>query len=137
MRRRLDLQFNGNDSVVILFLKAILKSCQHLERLVLLDSWPVALDQSIQNHHIDLVDFLVVQFASKMKRLVCCCILFDSIDATESERINRLIAEKVIPNRPSLWFNVGSFTPDEDPNMPLIHFLEMIDPIYYFPLPEL
>ncbi len=71
---RLDLQFNGNDYVVILFLKSILKSGQHLERLVLASDWPVALDPSMQNHHLNLEDFLVVQFATKMKRLVCCCI---------------------------------------------------------------
>ena len=136
MRRRLDLQFNGNDSVVILFLKAILKSCQHLERLVLLDNWPVVLDHSIQNHHIDLVDFLVVQFATKMKRLVCCCILFDSIDATESESINRLIAEKVVQNRPSLWFYVGvSLTLDNHRNVPWFHCLEMLDSKHYLATP--
>ena len=138
MLHRLDLQFNGNDSViVILFLKSILKSCKDLERLVLLlDSWPVVLGPSKQNHHLDLVDFLVFQFATKMKRLVCCCILFESIDVTESERINRLIAEKVVTNRPSLWFHVGfSLTLDKRQNIPWIHCLEMYDCKYYFPTP--
>ncbi len=127
----------------MLFLKSILKCCPNLERFALLEDFEdenndststATRPSSILNHSHDLEDSLL-QFVSKMRRLICCFITFDRINASLSKRVNRQIAKRVIPYRPSLWFFVGSFTPEEDPNMPLIHYLEMIDSTYYFSPP--
>ncbi len=77
-----------------------------------------------------------VQFTTKMSRLVCCCIVFADISPEEEKRINQLITEKVGSNRPSLWFSVCNIASDEDPTLPFVHYLEMIESERYYPLPE-
>jgi len=71
-------------------------------------------------------DFLV-QFATKMKRLVCCSISFSQIDPSLCKEVNRQVAEKVVENRPSLWFHFDRYGPDlDDPYVPLIHLQEIL-----------
>ena len=99
------------------------------------DSGPSSTRPSPLNHYfIDTEDFLL-QFVTKMSRLIFCCITFHDLADYLSEMIS--FVKKVIPNRPSLWFYVGMRTFEEDPNMPLIHYLEMIDSTYYFPPPTI
>lgn len=139
MKYRLDLKFRC-DSVVALFLKSIVKYGQHLERLVLYDSSQSFYCVPSRPDPYGLEDFLTVQFAPKMRRLVCCCILFYHLmmDASVSERINRLISEKVVRNRPSLWFHVDALQHGfQSPNVPAIHYHEMLDCKHYFPFPSL
>lgn len=146
---RLTLTSHGNDSLLLLLLKSIFSARLDLERLALLGNWRLDSVRSFHpspdtdhrlclmwNEPPDLVDFLV-KFATEMKRLVFCCITFYELDAIVSNKINRLIAEKVVRFRPSLWFNVGlgNFIFTEDPTLPLIHFLEMIDFDYFVPPP--
>jgi len=106
----------------MLMLKSIQQFAPKLERLCLWDDsstfW------TLQSP--DSEDFFV-QFATRMNRLLCCCIIFADIGLEEENRINQLIKEKVTSNRPSLWFRVWDITSDEDPTLPLIHYLEMIE----------
>jgi len=78
------------------------------------------------NHPLDMSDFFV-PFLTKMKRLVCCSILFKQIDRTLCKEVNRLVAEKVVKKRPSLFFHFDRSLPDVDnPDIPLIHLQEIL-----------
>lgn len=130
------MNFYRDDSLILLLLKSTLRACPQLERLVLIDNLSLQDSSSTRPPSVilDLEDFLV-KFATDMRRLIFCCINFYRVDPAMTNKINRLIAEKVIPTRPSLWFNVDSVTPDEDPNLPFIHYLEMTSSDIYFPPP--
>jgi len=124
----LAFKFNGNGSHILPFLKSILKYSPHLERLVLLDGFYEEIQSPLPdwNHPVDMPDFFV-DFAAKMKRLVCFCISFNQIDGAMCEEVNRRVAEKVNGIRPSLWFHFGRYGPDlDDPNVPLIHLQEIL-----------
>jgi len=124
------LGLDFNDNPIIPMLKSIQQFCPKLERLFLFENtitpWNL--------YPLNLEDFFV-QFATSMSCLICCCVEFDHISSSLEERINQLVAEKVAPNRPSLWFRVCDIAPDEDPTLPLIHYLEIIEK--ETPLPSL
>jgi len=125
---RLAFNFNGNGSHILPFLKSILKNTPQLERLVLLDESFEEIQSPLPdwNHPVDMPDFFV-DFAAKMKRLVCFCISFNQIDGAMCEEVNRRVAEKVVGIRPSLWFHFGRYGPDlDDPEVPLIHLQEIL-----------
>lgn len=138
-----------DDTLILLLLRYILNARPELERLALLGdmrNFCVMPSHSVQgstdyrfvmmwNHPPDLEDFLI-KFTNNMERLVFCCIQFYCLDAAFSNKINRLIAEKAVQLRPSLWFHVGNFVPYEDPNLPMIHNREMLD-YDYVPPPTL
>ena len=80
------------------------------------DSTSSATRPSFLNHYFNDTEDFLIQFVTKMSRLVFCCITFQDLADYLSEMINFVIAKKVIPNRPSLWFYVGMRTLEEDPN---------------------
>lgn len=126
-------------------LKSLTICASHLERLVIyFKAFP---DDAVSLDH-PFTEF-VVQFAKKMERLVALCIVFfnrrhsgghsdccsccscyyDDDEPTDAlmEQINRRMAEEVLPTRPALWFHLGSDIPNAtDPDVPLIHYREMI-----------
>ncbi len=80
-------------------------------------------------------DFLV-NFALKMERLVCCC-LVDWIRLSLIKKIQERIENDVLPQRRSLWFYLGQAEPcASDPDVPGIHFHEMVNPVPYTPPPS-
>lgn len=124
------------DPLILILLKTILEDRPDLERLVLsgVMMYGSGIPPSSSTTPLDLEDDLV-KFATNNKRLLFCCIKFYHLNAAVSNKINRLIAEKVVRFRPSLWFHVGNDIPKEDPDLPLIHYLEMIDCDVYNPPP--
>ncbi len=80
-----------------------------------------------------MADFMV-QFALQMKRLVALCITSPLLDGSMMEDIRSRIAEKVVPVRKALWFNIDYEGPARSAHdVPGIHFNQMIEPVSYFP----
>ncbi len=124
----------SDDFPFLELLKSLLGSRLHLERLVLI-AYRSGI-KSVWIHPPDTVDFLV-KFAKKMVRLVCFCLIYDRLDPNLITAAQHRIAQEVVSIRPSLWFCLGREEPlASDPNVPGIHFHEMIDPVFYTPLPS-
>jgi len=124
----------GDDFPVLEILKSLLGCRLHLERLVLLAYRSE--NKPDWNHPPDTVDFLV-KFSKKMVRLVCFCLIYDRLDPNLITVAQHRIAQEVVTIRPSLWFCLGREEPlASDPNVPGIHFHEMVDPVFYTPLPS-
>jgi len=128
------LNHKGNGFPVLLLLKSLLGCSLHLERLALIinrcpDTAP------LWDHPPDTSDFLV-EFVSKMKRLVCFYLVIRRLDPNLIKEVRQRIMEEVLPKRQSLWFYLGYGTPRvSDPEVPGFHFHEMVDPEYYTPPP--
>ena len=140
---QLDLQ-RANIADASLLLKTLLSCASHLERLVIyFDDFPdICLSHPFTG--------LVVDFTTKMERLIALCLLFHRRDDDHScwsgcscfndddagndalmAQINHRMVEEVLPTRPALWFHLGSYLPNAtDPDVPLLHYREMlcIDP---------
>lgn len=129
----MELHFNGNPIIPIIcyMLYTIQRFSPKLERLFLRENSPAY--WTLQPAELE---FILVQFATGMSRLNCCRIEFDVISREVERRLNQLFTEIFASNRPSLWFRVGDIASDEDPTLPLIHYLEMIESEFCFPLPE-
>ena len=130
---RLEWNHEGSGFPVLLLLKSLLGCSLHLERLALINlcygTGP------LWDHPPDTSDFLV-GFASKMKRLVCCCLVFNGLDPNLIVEVRQRIMEEVTPKRRSLWFYLGRTKPCiSDPDVPNFHFYEMVRPEYYIPPP--
>jgi len=131
---RLHWDPEGDGITLFLLLKYLIGSSLQLERLVLIAKSPK--NETDWDHPIKLPD-LIVKFALKMKRLVCCCIVFDRMDSNLIKEIQQRIAKEIVPIRPSLWFHLGREKPlASDPSVPSIHYHEMVDPIIYVPPPS-
>lgn len=124
------------DPLLLLSLKTILQASPDLERLTLsgVMMYDAGSPPCSSLTPFGLEDDLV-KFATNNKRLVFCCFKFYNLDAVVCDKINRIIAKKVVQSRPALWFHVGNGIPKEDPSLPLIHFLEMINADDYNPPP--
>ena len=131
------MKWDPEEDGITLFwlLKYLLGSSSlQLERLVLIAE--SSKNGPDWNHPIKLPD-LIVKFALKMKRLVCCCIVFDRMDSNLIKEIQQRIAKEIVLIRPSLWFHLGREKPlASDPSVPSIHYHEMVDPIIYVPPPS-
>jgi len=124
------------------FLLKSLQSCaSHLERLVIYfhDFPDISLNHPFSG--------LVVDFTVKMERLIALRLVFHYIVDDESwcsseyfsygnddandalmEQINHRISQEVLPTRPALWFHLNSELPGvTDPDVPLIHYREMLN----------
>ena len=117
------------------FFKSILKFSPDLERLSLIDSEP-PFGGSAWKHPHDMGS-TIVDFALKMKHLVALFLAFpNNFPSSRMNNIRSLMMNEVSPLRPALWF---SFSLDKnipylvDPNVPFIHYHEMIDTCYYPP----
>ena len=121
--------------ILFLLLKFLLGSSLQLERLVLIAKSPRHGPNWKQP--LQLPDF-IVDFALKMKRLVCCCMVFDRLDPSLIKEVQQRIAKEVVPIRPSFWFHLGREVPlASDLSVPSIHFHEMVEPMVYVPPPAL
>jgi len=132
----LEWKHHGNGFPVLLMLKTLLGCSLHLERLALINrSTGTVPTLPVWDHPPEATDFLV-NFALKMKRLVCCCLVFDRIDWNLVKDVYERVENEVVPIRPSLWFHLGRGEPySSDPDVPSIHFHEMVDPENYTPPP--
>jgi len=130
---RLEWKHEGNGFPFLLLLKSLLGCSLHLERLALINLCSGTVP--LWDHPPDISDFLV-EFTSKMKRLVCCCLVFDRLDPNVITEVRQRIMEEVTPKRRSLWFHLGRWKPCiSDPDVPNFHFHEMVHPEYYTPPP--
>jgi len=130
----LEWKHHGNGFPFLMILQSLLGYSLQLERLALINRC-TGTAPAVWDHPPDAADFLV-DFAFKMKRLVCCCLLFDRIDSSLIKDVSERIKNEVVPKRPSLWFHLGRGEPYvNDPEVPSIHFHEIVDPEYYTPPP--
>ena len=112
-------------SAALSILKAILEKSVLLERLVLIDGGSDNLP--IWNQPPEFADFLV-EFASKMPHLTCCCLSFKQLDSFPIVNIKQRIAHEVVRVRPSLWFHIDRSLPEaSDPGVPWVHYHEIVD----------
>ena len=115
---------------LLLMLKSLLGATYHLERLVLKGSCKL-------RFNLNKAETSLVEFASRMKRLVCCCLVFYDIDRKLIKKVQQRLAKEVLPKRPSLCFHMGGKDPQaSDPDVPNFHFHEMFKPTYYVPTPN-
>ena len=115
---------------LLLMLKSLLGATYHLERLVLNGSCKLMFNRNE-------AETSLVEFASRMKRLVCCCLVFYKLDRKLIKKVQQRIAQEVLPKRPSLWFHLGGDDPlASDPDVPNFHFHEMVNPTFYVPTPN-
>ena len=114
-------------------LTSLLGAAYHLERLALISPCQLVFNQNESETRDRLVEF-----ASTMKRLVCCCLVFNLLDRKLAKKVQKQIAEEVVPKRPSLWFHLGDDDPIvSGPDVPNFHFHEMVNPNFYVPPPNL
>ena len=72
-----------------------------------------------------------------MKHLFAVCVTFDELDSILKEEVDRRIVEEVLPNRPALWFHLGTDIPNAvDPGVPLVHYHEMVHIDLFSRIPE-
>ncbi len=111
-------------------------NCSYIANVVPCNSVDACACSSDWKHPPKTADY-VVQFAKEMKRLVCCCLTFYYFNQNLCNQVNSRIAKEVVSERPSLWFVMDCFNPKvTDPNIPLIHYHEMVDvPFNHFPPP--
>jgi len=132
------LKWDPEEDGITLFwlLKYLLGSSSlQLERLVLIAE--SSKNGPDWNHPIKLPDF-IVDFALKMKRLVCCCIVFDLLNPNLIKEVQQRIVKEVVPIRPSFWFHLGREVPlASNLSVPSIHYHEMVEPMVYVPPPAL
>ncbi len=77
-----------------------------------------------------------LEFALKMKCLVALCIVPPLLDENAMQNIRFRIAKTVGLVRSSLWFNIGGECPTRsDPDVPGIHYNELVEPMFCFPSP--
>ena len=113
----------------MVLLKAIGKSSPLLERLVLYD-----MKNDCQSS-TELEDFLVT-FVKKMPHLVVLCLAGIQFDPNAVEVVKRRFTEEILPDRPAFWLYLGSNLPEEnDPSVPRIHSIEIVNPIEWFYTP--
>ena len=114
-------------------LKSLLGRSSSLQRLSLFFD-NMALPKG--SDHSQLANFFV-QFVLKMKHLFAVCVTFDEFDSILKEEVDRRIVEEVLPNRPALWFHLGTDTPNAvDPGVPLVHYYEMVHIDLFSRIPE-
>ena len=117
-----------------MILQSLLGYSLQLERLALINRC-TGTAPAVWDHPSDAADFLV-NFALKMKRLVCCCLVIHRLDPNLIVEVRQRIMEEVTAKRRSLWFHLGRGIPCvSDPDVPSFHFHEMVDPEYYTPPP--
>ena len=127
------MKSHQNITDVFAVLKSLLGRASSLQRLSLFfDS--MALPKG--SDHSQLANFFV-QFVLKMKHLFAVCVTFDELDSILKEEVDRRIVEEVLPNRPALWFHLGTDTPNAvDPGVPLVHYHEMVHLDLFCRIPE-
>lgn len=118
----------------MLLLGSLLQSFFVLERLFLFDNDPIQHHELGWIHPTETAD-VVVQFATKMKRLLAFCVEFYQLNPALVEEIRSRIVEEVVPARPNLWFHVDREEPDVA-DVPPIHYFGLIEPNYSLPLPK-
>jgi len=117
-------------------LNAVLASSSNLQRLALIG--PNLVEGAL--YRTDPTEGTttnsLVQFASKMTHLSCLLMVVGQLDPALIEEVKRKITAEILPSRPSLWFSIGRQLPQAtDPDVPSIHFHEMVDPRNYMLLP--
>jgi len=112
--------------------KSLKTSTSHLERITLAfecESLPADLDETLPA--------LLVKFLLKMKRLTAACIIFFDLDDDVIEKVHQRIVVEVLPTRPTLWFHLGCEYPySTDPDVPFVHFIQMVDSDGFNPVPS-
>ena len=112
----------------MLLLGSLLKSFLVLERLFLFDNAPIQRRELGWIHPTETAD-VVVQFATKMKRLLAVCVEFFQFNPALVEEIRSRIVEEVVPARSNLWFHVDRKRPYVA-DVPPIHYFGLIEPNY-------
>ncbi len=118
----------------MILLGSLLKCFHVLERLFLFDNAPIQRRELVWNHPTETAD-VVVQFATKMKRLLAFCVELYQFNPALVDEIRTRIVEEIVPERSHLWFHVDR----ERPNLadvPPIHYFGLIEPNYCLPLPK-
>lgn len=132
--RLLNRKNDGNCFRNVLPLLDALSECHTLERAVVIgeDYQKITEDDSK-----DMQEYLL-RFVKRMQRLVAICIVSE-LRFDDSSAVNHLresLLKEVTPSRPSLWYHFGpSFPKEIDPNIPRIHFNEIIRPSNPFNIP--
>jgi len=120
-----------NDALLIL--KSLKQFAPKIERISLefmCEAYPT------DKYHF-MEDFLV-DFTLKMKQLSCLSLSLKQLDGTLIQKVHERIKREVLPTRPSFWFHLDSKIPDAvDPEVPKVHYHEMIHTKYSDPPPKL
>jgi len=123
------LKWNHRDAkyptLTLSLIKAILKKSPRLERLVLIDGG----SENLPSYsYLPGLDDSLVYFAANMKHLTCYCLTFNQMDVDLMKGIKNRVEEEVVTERPSLWFHLSRQLPQADPNVPSIHYQQIVEP---------
>lgn len=82
-----------------------------------------------ENFQHYLCDFVIT-----MKNLVAFCFVsYTRFNATSLSGLNQKFSEMILLSRPAFWFHFGRHLPlANDPNVPRIHYDEIVCPINHF-----
>ncbi len=71
----------------------------------------------------------LLDFASKMTHMTCCCLTFNQMDPKLMKEIKERVELEVVKERPSLWFHLGREIPQA--GVPLIHYHQIVEPVSF------